>query len=260
VMKLLQNVNGRHRRDLIKARTRRKSGKIQLIIDGRRTLAASTQEHARAASILAAYAGVQPSPAFFEPIDIARRIAGNGSLGLERYVALVQGHGDSDGQYLIDIKLANASALAANVNSRQPRWKNEAERVVSIQAVTQAISPALLGSVASAGMGKRSYLIKELQPTADRIDLSALHGKRGALNDVMLTMAEVTAWGHLRGCGRFGADSVDTLSSFAARAQWRSGITNCAHSATLLVMQQWQSYARDYDAGADRLMSAAREN
>ena len=44
VKTLLQSLRGRHRRDLIMARTRRKAGKIRLIIDGKRTLAASKQE------------------------------------------------------------------------------------------------------------------------------------------------------------------------------------------------------------------------
>lgn len=251
VMNLLQSLKGRHRRDLIEARTRRKSGKIRLIIDDRKTLAASAQDRANAEAILTAYARTQSSPAFFEPIDIARRIAGNGSLGLERYVALVQGKGKIDGQYLIDIKFVNSSALAAQVSIRQPRWKSEAERVVSIQGITQAIPPALLGSVE---MGKRSYLIKELQPSADRVNLSALSGRSSALNDVIRTMAQVTAWGHLRTCGRFEAGSVDALSAFAASAQWRSQITKCAHNAKQLVLQQWRSYATDYDADPERLM------
>ena len=252
VKKLLQSLKGRHRCDLIKERTNRKSGKIRLVIDGKKTLEASSQDRARAESILTAYASTQPSPAFFEPIDIARRIAGNGSLGLERCVALVRGNGQIDGQYLIDIKLANPSALAANIGTRQPRWRSEAERVVSIQRISQAISPALLGSV---GIGKRSYLLKELQPSADRVNLSSLGGKSAALKDVIRTMAAITAWGHLRSCGRFEAGSVDALSIFATRAEWRRQIAACAHSAKLLGLQQWQSYAADYDADPDRLMS-----
>ena len=254
VKTLLQSLRGRRRRDLIMARTRRKAGKIRLIIDGKRTLAASAQDRARVESILTAYARAQPSPAFFEPLDIARRIAGNGSLGLERYVALVHGNGRIDGQYLIDIKLANASALAATIDIRQPRWKNEAQRIATIQGIAQGISPALLGAVA---IGKRSYLIKEMQPTADRVNLSALKGKFGTLNDVVRIMAEVTAWGHLRGCSRYGAATVDALADFAARAEWRRQITDSAHHAKQLVLQQWQSYAKDYDADPQRLLAAA---
>ena len=255
VKKLLQSLKGRHRSDLIKQRTLRKAGKIRLLIDGQKTFTATSGDRARAESILSAYASTQASPAFFAPIDFARRIAGNGSLGLERYVALVRGDGNVDGQYLIDMKLANPSSLATNINVSQPRWRSEAERVIAIQRIAQAISPALLGSV---GIGKRSYLIKELQPSADRVNLAALGGKSGALNEVVRTMAETTAWAHLRSCGRFATDSVDALAGFAKSAQWRSQITACAHAAKAVVLQQWQDYSADYDADPNPLLSAAR--
>lgn len=253
VRKLLQSLKGRHRFDLIKQRTRLKSGKTRLTTDGKKMLTVSSQDRAHAESILSAYASTQESPAFFEPIDIARRIAGNGSLGLERYVALVRGSGGVNGQYLIDIKIANPSSLAASIDVKQPRWKSEAERVVSIQRIAQAISPALLGSV---GVGKRSYLIRELEPAIDRINLSALNGKSGALIEVVRTMAEVTAWAHLRSCGRFGASSVEVLVDFTQRATWRNQISRCADAAKAMVMVQWQGYSADYDADPDRLASA----
>ena len=254
VKTLLQSLRGRRRRDLIKTRTRRRAGKIQLIVDGRKTLAASAKDRTHAKSILADYARTQPAPAFFKPLDIARRIAGNGSLGLERYVALVQGHGDIDGQYLIDVKLAHASALAANIPNRQPRWKHEAQRIATLQGIAQGISPALLGAVE---LGKRSYLIKEMQPTADRVNLAALKGRSNTLKDVIRTMAEVTAWGHLRGCSRYGAAPVEALADFAARAAWRRHAADCAHSARQMVLQQWRSYSKDYDANAHPLFDAA---
>ena len=257
VRKLLQSLKGRDRRDLIKQRTLRKAGATRLITDGKKALAISPREHARAVSILAAYASTQPSPAFFAPVDIARRVAGNGSLGQERYVALVRGNGNTDGQYLMDIKIAETSRLATILNLPQPRWKSEAQRVVSIQRISQAIPPALLGS---AGIGKRSYVVKEMQPTSDRVNLMALDGKSAALIDVIRTMAETTAWAHLRGCSRFGAGSVDELATFAARADWRSEIIHCANTAKERVLQQWQRYSVDYDAGPHRLISAARKD
>lgn len=251
VKKLLQSVKGRHRADLVKQRTLKKAGKIRLLIDGKKTLAISTQDRARAESVLAAFASTQQSPAYFEPIDFAGRIAGNGSLGLERYVALVRGSGGVDSQCLIDIKIANPPALTASIDATQPRWKSEAERVVSIQRISQAIFPALLGSV---GIGRRSYVIRELEPTADRINLAALAGKSGALTDVIRTMAEVTAWAHLRSCDRFGAGSVEALAEFAVRADWRSQILLAADAAKAMVLLQWQNYSADYDADPDHLM------
>jgi uncharacterized protein (DUF2252 family) len=185
-------------------------------------------------------------------VDIARRIAGNGSLGLERYLALVQGNGSFDGQYLIDIKLATPSALAAHTGVRQPRWQHEAQRVATIQGTAQSIAPALLGAVA---IGQHSYLIKEMQPTADRVDVSALKGKSRTLTALIRTMAEVSAWGHLRGSSRYGAAAADALADFATRAPWRREVTACAHEAHQRVVQQWQAYAEDYDADPRQLLA-----
>ncbi len=253
VRTLLRSLKGRHRRDLIKQRSRRKAGKIRLIIDGKRTLAATAHDRAQVKAILAAYASTQSAADFFEPLDIARRIAGNGSLGLPRYTVLVRGYGKIEGQYLIDVKHANASSLAPYCGTRQPRWRHEAERVASIQGAMQAISPALLGAIAVDG---HAYLIKEMQPTADRISLPALKGNAGTLNALIRTMAEVTAWGQLRGCSRYGAAPVDALADFAASTAWRRQITNCAHSAHQRVLLQWQSYAEDYDTGLPAFTSS----
>lgn len=254
VRKLLQSIKGRHRRALIRERTFRKSGTIRLLNDGTKTLAISSKDRARAESILVAYASTQRAPAFYEPIDIARRIAGNGSLGLERYVALVRGEGGADGQYLMDIKIATPSALAANIKFPQPRWKSDAERVVAIQRISQAIFPALLGSV---GMGRRSYVIKELAPTADRVNLASLRGKSAALNDVVQTMAETTAWGHLRSCSRFGAAPVEKLADFVRRNDWHHQLTRCAHAAHELASGQWENFSMDYDADPQELVASA---
>lgn len=249
VKKLLQSLKGRNRRDLVKQRTVRKSGKIRFLNDGIKSLPISTKDRAHAESVLDAYGSTQQLRSFFEPIDIARRIAGNGSLGLERYVALVRGDGSLGGQTLIDIKIASPSALAACINVPQPRWKSEAERLVSIQRISQAVFPALLGSVA---VHKQSYVIKELEPSADRVNLTALGGKFAALNAVIKTMAETTAWAHLRGCGRFGSASVEALAAFAVSAEWRRQVTICADAARALVLVQWQNFSEDYDANPGR--------
>ncbi len=254
VKALLQRVKNHHRRDLIARRTIQKNGKTLLIIDGIHTLKASDADRARAKSIISAYASTQPVPSHFEPIDIARRIAGNGSLGLERYVMLVKGDGSADGRYLMDIKIAVSSTLAAalastsstNVDSTalitQPAWRSEAERMVAIQYMTQAIPPALLNAV---GAGKRAYVVKELQPTADRINLQALSGKRRSLSEVIQTMAQVTAWAHLRGASRFGSDSIDTLSAFATKADWQEATKTIAELAATQALQHWQAYVDD---------------
>ena len=253
VKSLLQSVKNHHRRDLIARRTELKNGKTRLIIDGKKTFRASARERAAAKSILAAYGSVQAHPAHFEAIDIASRIAGVGSLGLERYVALVRGDGKSDGRYLVDIKLAKASALATTLQIKQPAWKSEAERVVSLQRISQAISPDLLGDI---GMSTRSYVVKELQPTADRVNLAALNGDKRSLAEAMRAMASVIAWAHLRGASRFGADSVEKLAAHAENTAWKEVIRNVAQESAADVFQQWQAFASDYDESGNAFADA----
>ncbi|MFX6149404.1 DUF2252 family protein, partial [Acinetobacter baumannii] len=70
-------------------RTERVGNRISLRIDGRRTLRASKDEVRRARRILEAY-GQQGNGQRFVAVDVARRIAGTGSLGLERYSVLAR--------------------------------------------------------------------------------------------------------------------------------------------------------------------------
>ena len=252
VKSLLQCAKNNHRRDLISQRCMQKKGKTKLIADGEKALPVSKQQRDAARSILAAYASTRAHPSHFEPVDIARRIAGVGSLGLERYVALVRGDGSSDGRYLVDIKLANSSALAAVVKTKQSAWKNAAERVVTLQQVSQAIPPDLLAAV---GVGKRSYIIKELQPTADRINLPELGGNRRSLDSVVRTMAEVIAWMHLRGCSRYGADAVEKLAAYANTNEWQGMLQTVARESATLAITQWQEFTADYDESGNGFLA-----
>jgi uncharacterized protein (DUF2252 family) len=92
------------------------------------------------------FAASQPHPSFFRVCDVARRIAGTGSLGVERYVILVEGRGSPNSNALLDLKIAQPSALAPYVKQKQPRWHSAAERVVAVQQRLQAASPARLAS------------------------------------------------------------------------------------------------------------------
>ena len=110
-----------------------------------------------------------PDPKFFEVLDIGRRIAGTGSLGVERFVVLVEGKGSPDGNYLLDIKEAKPSALAphlARLGIRQPIWSDEASRVVSVQNRMQAVDHAFLQAVKLDGL---PCILRGLQPSEDRV-------------------------------------------------------------------------------------------
>ncbi|CAG9931714.1 protein of unknown function [Candidatus Nitrotoga arctica] len=133
---LLTTLQGRERAAFLDKRTIRKNHRRSLILDGIKALPASDLQKKTVTDFMDRFAATQPSPKFFEVLDIGRRIAGTGSLGLERFVILVEGKGSPDGNYLLDIKEAKPSAMAAHLvrlGIKQPTWSDEASRVVSIQ-------------------------------------------------------------------------------------------------------------------------------
>lgn len=175
--------------------------------------------------------------------DVARRVAGVGSLGLERYVVLAHEAGDPSARRLIDIKRAAPSAWVAMHRHGQPHWNSDAQRVTTTQQIMQAASPALLSCVA---LDKRdSFLVKSLQPTSDRVDLAHCRDKP-ALLMVLTTMARAAAWAHLRGCGHQAADRIEALQDFAAGGRWQSKALRLARHGRDVSLAQWKQYAEDY--------------
>lgn len=154
----------------------------------------------------------------FEVLDCAYRVAGTGSIGVERYMILVRSR-KNDKFYLLDMKEAKPSSLAPHSEIRQPKWKNEAERVITIQTRMQFCPPALLHPVF---YNKKWFVLKELQPVQDKVDLTYAKGKLGKLQDIILPMARLAAYAHLRGTGRQGASTADELAASVSRGKWLS--------------------------------------
>src|SRR5262249_22822273 len=143
--------------------------KRRLRLDGKRALPVDDEDRTKVEGFMRRFAAAQADPAFFQVRDVARRIAGTGSLGLERYVILVRGRSDPDENFLLDLKWEPGSALAPYVPDPQPAWQYEAARVVAIQQRVQAIAPAFLQAVT---IDERSYVLRELLPIQDRLQLA----------------------------------------------------------------------------------------
>jgi uncharacterized protein (DUF2252 family) len=244
VNELLTRLKRRHRGTLLNERTvLRSNGERALRVDGRKILATERAEREHVRACLKAYARTQAHPEFYEPLDIGRRVAGNGSLGLPRYIVLTEGRGEPDGNFLLDLKAANPSALAPRAPRLQPRWATEGMRVVAIQQVMQAMSPALLAAVP---LNARSFILKELQPSTDKLDLEGARGKLRNLTDVVQDMARLTAWAQLRGAARYGAAPPDDLMKFGARTDWHAPLLRIARAAAQRNIEQWKAYRDEY--------------
>lgn len=248
---LLRRAIMRTRRELLDRYTILKNGRRRLRIDGKRALRLPASEHKRLAELLmklrASLPAPKPGPRFFRLLDAARRVAGNGSLGLERYILLVRGPASPDENFVLDLKFAAPSAVTSWLRAPQPEWPDDAVRVVSIQRIMQAISPALLHA---AKVRKQSFVLKELQPSIDRLDFARWRAKPRRLRQAVEGMGHVAAWAHLRGCGQYGGASVQALQAYVRARRWSREADRLGEVAAGRMRRAWQLYSRDYDAGA----------
>lgn len=246
VRRLLESVLHRSRRELLDRRTVRRSGRRGLRL-GKRALPVTPDERRAVAALLRQFARKERRPQFFRVLDVARRVAGAGSLGVQRFVVLVEGKGSPDHNYLLDLKEARPSALSPYLPCPQPRWTSEAHRVVTIQDRMQAVAPALLHAVT---LGGRSFVLKELQPTEDRLGLGGSGAKGGKLERVIRTMGRVTAWSQLRSAGRQGSAIADDLVSFAGKSGWQAEVLRYAQAYARQVRADWKAFRKAADRGA----------
>jgi len=245
---LLTTLQGRERSAFLDKRTIRKGRHRSLILDGVKALPASDAQKEVVTEFMNDFASKQPSPKFFEVLDIGRRIAGTGSLGVERFVVLVEGKGSPDGNYLLDIKEAKPSALApplARLAMKQPTWPDEASRVVSVQNRMQAVDHAFLQAVKLAGL---PCILRGLQPSEDRVAIGEWGKKLDRLKEVVSTMGRILAWDQLRASGRSGAASADELIAFAQRNHWMKEMLDVATEMTLTTQQQWKIFTEAFNS------------
>lgn len=174
-------------------------------------------------------------------LDAAFRIAGTGSLGVQRYVLLVRA---GDKLHLLDLKEARPSSLKPYVSIRQPLWSSEACRVATLQDRVQQVTPKMLHAL---HFDNADYVLKALQPTQDRMDLAQCKGKLKELELLTGTMARLTASGHLRSGGRQGSSIADDMIAFAGTSQkWAGKLLDYAQAYAGQVQSDYSDYVTSY--------------
>jgi uncharacterized protein (DUF2252 family) len=161
-------------------------------------------------------------PDAFRVHDVTGRIAGVGSLGVRRYLALVEGEGAPYGYRLLDIKQVEPSVLAGQGSAPQPDCGgDEARRVVHAQTTLQGHPAAGLDALA---IGKQSYRIREMIPAENRSSLDRFRKQPAKLRGAVETAGRLTAWSQLRG-GRLvlGPGADQKLDQWNELAEWSSG-------------------------------------
>jgi uncharacterized protein (DUF2252 family) len=246
VKRLFAQVAGRSRTELLDRYTTRKGKRRRLVMDGQHLLPATAADRAGVGQMLTAIAAAARDNEYFRVIDVARRIAGVGSIELPRYVVLVEGRGSPDRNVLMDLKLAHASSIATLRTYSQPKWRDEAERVVSVQRHSAVVAPAFLFT---AEWNEASYRCREMQSEEDRVRLRDWEKQPKKIGEAIVTMATVSAWLHLRGAGWLGSAPIEQLTAFGLETAWRDPLMQLARDAAARTQQQFREFSKAYDGG-----------
>lgn len=249
IRSLFKVVKSTDRSSFLDSRTTAKGKRRRLLIDGVKALPTCKSDEEAIISLMERFAGTQKKPGFYKILGIGDRISGLGSLGVSRYVLLIEGRGSPSGNFLLDLKEARPSSLGGQLFLSQPHWGNDAERVVSIQKRCQAISPALLSTLSLNG---RSFILKELQPSAHRVNLDSWNGKISDKKLVLESMGSLSAWGQIRAASYRGAASSEEIAHFAGKGSWTSGLIDAAFDRARIFRDYYLEYCRAFDESVFR--------
>ncbi|MBB6499212.1 DUF2252 domain-containing protein [Pedobacter cryoconitis] len=171
--------------------------------------------------------------------DAAFRVAGTGSIGLKRYMFLLQGTKKKDKFLLVELKQGTTSSLAPYNKVPQPKWTSDAERMITTKYRMQNVSPALLSTT---NFKDNTYVLQEMQPSADKINFESLAGNVKDLKCVLMDMAILTAAAQLRSSGIQGSAINDELTAFAHQDKWHKPLIAYATNYAEQVKKDYKEY------------------
>lgn len=201
-------------------------------------LLGSAREHATA--LFNTWAASQPNANSFRLIDADARVGGVSSVGLERYLLLVEENAPPKKQRLFEIKQRVSSALVPYVPLKQPNWPNEAARVAALQQRLQAVAsnPPYVITDQS-----KSYTVRELEPVQLKIQIDPFE-KVSTLQELADSLGKITAWAHLRGCGRQGSASADDLIALSSKEAWQTDILKYTADYAVQITRDFKMFCK----------------
>jgi uncharacterized protein (DUF2252 family) len=247
IKKFLKNVARRERKDFIKEHIYKKNGKYRLLIENSHSLPLTNSKKEEISTIVNNWAKQRQDKDFYKIHDIAFRVAGTSSLGMERYVLLVEGRGMPNEAFLLDLKETAPSCAAKYTPATQPAWKDDSERLIEVQRRMLSAPPALLADI---HIGEKSFIMKELQPQADRIDYTLFCGNVKKLKNMLEDMAAISAWDTLRTGGRQGSAIADEFIYFAKdTVVLKKNLLDAAFAYNNTIDLYYKSYCTAFDKG-----------
>ncbi len=240
----LTGVAKRKQRIIIEKKASLRKKKVQILTDNPKHFTLDRETKRALREHVTAWLRVdEHSPYNYKVIDGVFRLAGTGSVGVERYAFLLKSLNETGFKYiLLDMKEAVGSSLAPYVFSPQPHWRSEADRVISAQRRMQNRCPALLSTSVFRG---KSFIMQEMQPAKDSINFRLLRDRYRDMYSVIDSMAMLTASAQLRSSGQGGSATTDELKAFGLEEGWQEAVLKYAGQYALRVKEYYEAFLDD---------------
>ena len=245
VKEFLAAVSKRKQRDILEKRTVLRKKKLEILLDDPRHLELEeTFKTVLSEHINTWLKNDGNSPYNYKVTDAVFRLAGTSSIGLKRYALLLKSINKEGEKYmLLDMKQAASSSLFPFVDTTQPSWETEADRIVAIQQRMQNRAPALLSTTRFLN---DCYVIQEIQPTKDSINFKLLKKDYRHMYQVIDSMGMLAASAQLRSSGRQGSENADSLIDFARGHKWQAEILQYAMGYAQTLRTYYSQFLGDY--------------
>ncbi|MEO7045203.1 MAG: DUF2252 family protein, partial [Ferruginibacter sp.] len=226
VKKFLNKVALRTPEEMLEKRTRYRRGNLELHHHHNKQLTLDDKLKKDLFNVFRKWMNSNNAPPNdYKALDARFRLAGTGSIGIRRYVFLIEKRNDLNRHMLIDMKEATPPLLSQHITQQQPEWESDAERIITVQKIMQNVPPAQLSSLSFEG---RHYVLQELQPAKDRINFKMIQDDFDDICFVIKDMASLTASAHLRGVGRKGSCTADDLMAYGNSTSWQTELLEYA--------------------------------
>lgn len=245
VKTLLDKVAERKDKDLVKDKADKASGYEELIIDNKKTFSLDTAYRKKLINDIQAWLDETRGENLRKIHDVVFNIAGTGSIGVNRYIALASDT-TTKNKYLLLIKQALPSSLQQYIKVKQPAWSNDAERINQVQFRMQHVTPGGLGALF---FRNEWYITKWVQPEADKINFDSFLATEGEQPILMNTLGVLTASSQLRSGGRDGSAIADDMIRFGTQQEWREPLLAFAEAYAEQVEKDYEEYSQEYDKG-----------
>jgi uncharacterized protein (DUF2252 family) len=244
IKKLITQVRKRKEKELIVQRTSDSRANAQLLVSDRlRPL-----DEAGKQGLITAFEkwGKKNHYGDYRVTDAGFRIAGTGSIGITRYCCLLENRNNPRHKKLIDIKLAMPPSILKYAKPPQPQWKNDAERITKVQQMMQHTAPAGLSCFR---YFNEWYVVKEMQPSADKVDMTAAVKQPKIIAQYITGLGVLTATAQLRSSGKYGSATADELRCFAKEESWLPALTEWAAQYAQQVKKDYKAFYAAWKAG-----------